>query len=111
MIRLDPALTGQALLGLLTNAAEAALAGGRVPPTVRLSARPSSGGAAVTVADNGAGVAPELASEVFRPFVTTKPEGSGIGLSLARQAIVSQGGQLVLESGQAGEGARFTIAL
>ena len=41
------------------------------------------------------------AAEVFRPFFTTKPEGAGIGLSLARQAIVSQGGQLLLEASPA----------
>ena len=111
MIRLDPDLTAQALLGLMTNAAEAALAGGRAPATVRLSARPSGVGAAITVEDNGAGVDEARAAEIFRPFFTTKPEGSGIGLSLARQAVVSQGGQLVLEPTPPGEGARFTIAL
>jgi len=111
MIRLDPDLTAQALLNLLANAAEAALAGGRAPPRVRLSARPSSDGAAITVEDNGAGVAPERIAEIFHPFFTTKPQGSGIGLSLARQAVVSQGGQLVLEPTPPGEGARFTIAL
>lgn len=108
LIRLDPDLTTQALLGLLTNAAEAALAGGRSPPTVRLSGRPSSDGAAITVEDNGPGVPEDRAAEIFRPFVTTKPQGSGIGLALARQAVVSQGGQLVLERSDVG--ARFTIA-
>ena len=111
MIHLDPDLTGQALLNLLTNAAEAALAGGATPPTVGLSARPAGAGAAITVEDNGAGVDAAQAAKIFQPFFTTKPEGSGIGLSLARQAIVSQGGQLVLEPSPPGAGARFTIAL
>ncbi|TAJ70839.1 MAG: histidine kinase [Phenylobacterium sp.] len=111
LIRLDPDLTAQALLGLLTNAAEAALAGERIPRTVRLSARPAGDGAAITVEDSGPGVDPASASEIFRPFFTTKPAGSGIGLSLARQAVVSQGGQLVLEPANPGGGARFTIAL
>lgn len=115
-IRLDPDLTAQALISLLANAAQAALAntalaGGTAPPTVRLSARPAGEGAAIVVEDNGAGVDPARASEIFKPFFTTKPEGSGIGLSLARQAVVSQGGQLVLDPPRAGEGARFTIAL
>lgn len=108
VIRLDPDLTAQALLNLLTNAAEAALCGDRAPPTVRLTAQPSGEGAAIVVEDNGPGVPEAQASEVFRPFFTTKPEGSGIGLSLARQAVVSQGGQLLLESSEAG--ARFILA-
>jgi nitrogen fixation/metabolism regulation signal transduction histidine kinase len=108
MIRLDPDLTAQALLGLLTNAAEAALAGPRQPPMVRLSAHASGDGAAIVVGDNGPGVPPDQAADIFRPFFTTKSEGGGIGLSLARQAVVSQGGQLLLEPSD--EGARFLMA-
>jgi two-component system nitrogen regulation sensor histidine kinase NtrY len=108
MIRLDPDLTSQALLNLLTNAAEAAIAGGRTPPTVRLSAHPTGDGAAIAVEDNGLGVPDIHAADIFRPFFTTKAEGSGIGLSLARQAVVSQGGQLLLETTP--EGARFVLA-
>jgi C4-dicarboxylate-specific signal transduction histidine kinase len=111
MMRLDPDLTAQALISLLANAAQAALAGRARPPTVRLSARPVGGGAAITVQDSGAGVDAARASDIFKPFFTTKPDGSGIGLSLARQAVVSQGGQLVLDPPRPGEGARFTIAL
>jgi two-component system nitrogen regulation sensor histidine kinase NtrY len=108
MIRLDPDLTAQALINLLANAAEAAVAGGRTPPTVRLAARTTGDGAAITIEDNGPGVPDAQATEVFRPFFTTKPEGTGIGLSLARQAIVSQGGQLLLETST--DGARFVAA-
>lgn len=108
LIRLDPDLTAQALLNLLINAAEAALAGDGAPPTVRLSAHPTGEGAAIVVEDNGPGVSADRAAEVFRPFFTTKAEGAGIGLSLARQAVVSQGGQLLLES--SAEGARFVVA-
>jgi C4-dicarboxylate-specific signal transduction histidine kinase len=111
LIRIDPDLTAQALIALLTNAAEAAVATGGPAPRVRLAARPTGDGAALSVGDNGAGVDPGRAADIFRPFFTTKPEGSGIGLSLARQAIVSQGGQLVLEPSGAGSGATFTIAL
>ncbi len=108
LIRIDPDLTAQALLGLMTNAAEAALAGTIAPPTVRLSAHASGEGAAITVEDNGPGVPQAQTADVFRPFFTTKPDGAGIGLSLARQAIVSQGGQLLLEPSEIG--ARFLIA-
>jgi two-component system nitrogen regulation sensor histidine kinase NtrY len=111
MIRLDPDLTTQALINLLTNAAEAALAGDAPSPTVWLSARGAADGATLVVEDNGAGVDAAAASKIFRPFFTTKPDGSGIGLSLARQAIVSQGGQLVLTASAAGRGAVFTVFL
>jgi two-component system nitrogen regulation sensor histidine kinase NtrY len=111
MLRLDPDLTAQALLNLLANAAEAALAGGRHPPTVQLGGRPSGEGAAITIEDNGPGVDPTARTEIFQPFFTTRAEGSGIGLSVARQAIVSQGGQLILAAGEPGSGALFVIEL
>lgn len=110
IVRLDPDLTAQALINVLGNAAEAALSGPR-PPAVRLSAAAAGDGVAISVADSGPGVAPEAVAEVFRPFFTTKADGSGIGLSLARQAIVSQGGQLVCAPPRPGSGAVFVIEL
>ncbi|THD80733.1 MAG: histidine kinase [Phenylobacterium sp.] len=107
-VRLDPDLTAQALINLLANAADAALAGER-PPQVWLAGVSAGEGIAITVRDSGAGVA--ASGDIFRPFFTTKPEGSGIGLSLARQAIVSQGGQLVLAPHAEGQGATFVIEL
>ena len=108
MIRLDPDLTLQALSNLMTNAAEAALEGGG-PPVVRLAGRSSGDHAVISVEDNGPGVDPAAAEEIFRPFFTTKPQGSGIGLSLARQAVVSQGGQLLLSRTEEGEGTTFSL--
>jgi nitrogen fixation/metabolism regulation signal transduction histidine kinase len=111
MARLDTALTGQALSNLLTNAAEAALAGARTPPRVSLAGRAAGGGVSIVVEDSGEGIAPDRTADVFRPFFTTKQGGSGIGLSLAQQAIASQGGDLTLAPPAPGRGARFTIAL
>jgi nitrogen fixation/metabolism regulation signal transduction histidine kinase len=111
VIRLDPDLTAQALLNLLANAAEAALAGEAAPPSVRLGGRPSGEGCAITVEDSGRGVDAEVRAAIFQPFFTTRAEGSGIGLSLARQAIVSQGGQLILAPAEPGTGALFVIEL
>jgi two-component system, NtrC family, nitrogen regulation sensor histidine kinase NtrY len=110
MVRLDPDLTAQALINLLTNAAEAALSGAR-PPQVRLSGAAAGEGVVVVVEDSGLGVPAAREADVFRPFFTSKPEGSGMGLSLARQAIVSQGGQLVLAPAAPDRGARFVIEL
>jgi C4-dicarboxylate-specific signal transduction histidine kinase len=111
LVRLDPALTGQALLNLLTNAAEAAIEAGRARRRVSVEGRAAGGGIAIVVEDNGGGVSPACAAEVFRPFFTTKAGGSGIGLSLAHQAIASQGGDLVLAPEASDRGARFTITL
>jgi signal transduction histidine kinase len=84
----------QALWALLANAAEAVEGqpGARVWMTCGLR------GAALAfeVGDTGPGVAPAIAAQIFRPFHTTKPGGSGIGLSLARQIARGHGGKLDL---------------
>ncbi len=108
--QMDSGLIGQALLNLLANAAEAALAGGAAP-TVRLSAGSRAGGVVFTVADNGKGVEVCGQTDIFRPFTTTKPGGSGIGLSLTRQIANSHGGSLVLEPTGHGLGATFSLAI
>ena len=84
----------QAVWALLNNAAEATIATGQ--PRVTLSVTSVGNRLAIAVADNGAGVPPESAALIFRPFHTTKAEGSGIGLSLARQIARGHGGSLEL---------------
>jgi signal transduction histidine kinase len=56
----------------------------------------------IRVADNGPGIAPELAANVFEPFVTSKPQGTGLGLTIAREAAQSLGGSVALEDSPAG---------
>ncbi|MEL7730674.1 HAMP domain-containing sensor histidine kinase [Citromicrobium bathyomarinum] len=84
----------QAVWALLNNAAEATIAA--EDPRAALSMTYEENRLVIAVADNGAGVQPESAAFVFRPFHTTKPEGSGIGLSLARQIARGHGGSLEL---------------
>lgn len=85
----------QALWALLYNAAEAALAG-EGAPVVTLTIAQEADGLAISVADTGPGVpAPERA-RIFRPFHTTKPEGSGVGLTLARRIARAHGGDVSL---------------
>ncbi len=65
---------------------------------------------AVAVADTGPGIAPEVASRLFQPFVTSKANGMGIGLSISRRIIQSHGGDIRVERNAEG-GATFTFTL
>ncbi|MCD1623430.1 sensor histidine kinase [Citromicrobium bathyomarinum] len=92
--RMDRDQLHQAVWALLNNAAEATSATSE--PRVTLSIDHEENRLAITVTDNGVGVDPESAALIFRPFHTTKPKGSGIGLSLARQIARGHGGSLEL---------------
>lgn len=103
----DPDLLDQVLINLLKNAVEAV--GGQDGGAIRLSARlDEAGRAIVQVADNGPGIPPEIADKIFVPFFTTKREGSGVGLSLARQIMLAHGGSIAVETAP-GAGTTFTL--
>lgn len=113
----DPGLMEQVLINLLHNAEQAiANVSPQVQnPCVCLSARLNQMGyVLVEVADNGPGIPEDIMSEIFVPFFTSKPEGSGVGLALTRQIMIAHGGSVsvsvaneVTES--AGRGAKFTL--
>lgn len=98
----------RAVLNLLVNALEALE--GQPDGRVVLSARPLAGGVEIGVADNGPGVPEELQANVWRPEVTTRRRGSGLGLAMVRQTVQAHGGEVDLRKAPGG-GADFRIAL
>jgi two-component system sensor kinase FixL len=65
----------------------------------------------LSIEDSGPGLAPEIASRIFDPFVTTKPDGMGLGLAISRSLLRSQGGDVWAESGGRLGGACFIIRM
>jgi two-component system sensor kinase FixL len=64
----------------------------------------------IRVSDTGPGISDEIAAQLFQPFVTTKPGGMGIGLSISKRIIESHGGTIGTSRNHSG-GATFEIAL
>jgi signal transduction histidine kinase len=106
MGRLNRHLLKVALAHLLRNSIEATPRGGEIQ--VSTSAEPNR--AAVVIADNGRGMAPEVAAQVFEPFYTTKVGGTGLGMVFVRQIVDEHRGEINLES-QLGKGTKVVIHL
>lgn len=105
----DESLARQALANLLINAVQASRDGQRV----RVDASHDATHVALHVTDEGEGVAPEIADQVMRPFVTTRTDagGSGLGLAITQELARHQGGTVTLAPGPGGRGTRATLAL
>jgi signal transduction histidine kinase len=112
-VHCDPLLLATALDNLLRNAIEAAVGAkdlGRQPaPHVRVQVHAAGDRARVVVEDNAGGPPVGFEAQLFQPFVTSKPKGIGLGLSMARQAVEQQGGRLGFE--RTDVGSRFTVEL
>ncbi len=87
----DPDQLRHLLMNLVLNAVDATAGGG----WVRIESSHDSHGARVRVLDSGPGPPTEFVERLFEPFSTTKPEGVGLGLAVARQVAESHGGTLV----------------
>lgn len=99
----------QVLLNLMRNAIEAMQGCERKELLVTTSA-PDQDKVVVSVADTGGGLAAEIADRLFQPFVTTKPAGMGVGLSISKRIIEAHGGEMWAEPNQGG-GTVFRFSL
>src|ERR1700757_2474015 len=96
----------QVLLNLLLNSQQAIDAKGKIE--VNVERRGSN--AVIEVKDNGRGIAPEHLPNIFRPFYTTKGDGTGLGLSLARRIVEDHHGRIDVTS-TLGKGTTFAVVL
>jgi two-component system sensor kinase FixL len=99
----------QVLTNLIRNAMEAMRDSDRKELTIA-TFNDQPGWLTVTVSDTGPGISEEVAAQLFRPFVTTKAGGMGIGLSISKRIVESHGGEISVRKNEAG-GAIFTITL
>ena len=95
------------MINVLRNAADAA-AGADQPQVWLAGGISDRGRPVIEVADNGPGFDDETRDKIFLPFFTTKPDGSGIGLALARQVMLIHKGAITA-SPRAGGGALFRL--
>jgi len=96
----------QVLLNLLLNAIQAVEGSG----TVRVEIGSRDGYATVIVSDTGRGISAQNLPNIFRPFYTTKGDGTGLGLSLARRIVEDHQGRIEVTS-ELGKGSNFTVLL
>ena len=105
-IRVDRDQIKQVFFNITRNAFQAMPDGGRLTITVGSTDRFLS----VAFRDTGTGIDPENLGQIFEPYMTTKSEGSGLGLMIVQRIIQNHGGQLEVES-KPGQGTRFTVLL
>ncbi len=99
----------QVVLNLIRNAVDAMEDAPRRELTVTVG-QGEAGRAQVSVADTGPGVSPDVAEQLFQPFITTKRHGMGVGLSISRTIVEAHGGRIWVEPTPGG-GATFRFTL
>lgn len=117
ILEIDTALMTQVLINLIRNALDAIASRNALDPMesqedgrVEVVLTVSDSRPYLTVTDNGVGMSPEVMTNLFQPFFTTKEGGSGVGLSLCRQIVRKHGGDLHIKS-QPGKGTVVSVNL
>jgi len=114
MLQADPDQLGQVLINLIQNAVEAtdiqiAESGKSEERPIEITWNETEAWVSIQVSDHGVGLA--STNNLFVPFFTTKPTGTGIGLVLSRQIIEAHGGSLTLANREQGCGCVATVQL
>jgi signal transduction histidine kinase len=110
MLMIDRSQMEQVLINLLKNAGEACMGQENPEVVVETSYQAEKHIFRLSVTDNGCGILPNVVDKIFIPFFTTKPTGSGIGLSLCKQILTLHGGSIRVSS-EEGKGSCFTLKL
>jgi signal transduction histidine kinase len=105
-MEIDRSLLRQAVLNLIKNGLEAASQGG----TLSVTTRRLDDSVELSVSDTGPGISADVGPRLFEQFFTTKPQGTGLRLSITRQIVEDHGGTIRWTS-TPGAGATFTITL
>jgi two-component system sensor kinase FixL len=109
-VRVDRLQIETVLNNLLANAIDAIAAADPPQRTVALrAAQPVRGAVEITVSDSGPGLPQEMMDNAFQPFVTTKPNGMGLGLAISRSIVENHGGRLVARTAVRGASFSFTL--
>ncbi len=104
--RMDAELLERVFYNLVLNAVQATPADG----TVTIKTRAGDGRAEISVIDRGCGIEPKMMNEIFNPFVTSKPDGVGLGLAIVAKIVDEHGGRITVES-EVGRGSVFRVSL
>jgi two-component system sensor kinase FixL len=109
LVMADGVQIQQVLINLMRNAMDAMRESERRELRVQTSLD-GDGSVVVEVADTGAGIPDEIAAQLFKPFMTTKPGGMGVGLSISKRIVESHGGEITARKNEdGGTTFRFTL--
>jgi signal transduction histidine kinase len=105
-LRMDPRYIKQALLNLIKNAVAAMPEGG----VLRIETRKSGEEVQLKLSDTGTGIPEQIMDKIFEPYFTTKPFGTGLGLTIVFKIVKEHFGDVSVSSRE-GEGTTFTLSL
>ncbi len=107
LVRADPQLLENILVNLLLNAGQAL---GTRSGRIRVGATDQADKTLITVADDGPGIPEDVLPRLFKPFFTTRAQGTGLGLAVVHKFVLAMGGRIEVKTGP-GQGATFVVVL